>query len=217
MITRNLGLRAFAVASVMIFATCTPQDIGGPSESATLAIRADVSGTSVAVVVLEVTAADIPTSLVFNLQVVSGVASGTISLPAGSSRMITMRAYDAQGVETHRANITLNVQPGTNPTISLVLTPLTGDTPIVATIGSVVVTVTPPTATVGVGLTVPLSATVTVNGNPVTATVIWATLNPGVASVSPGGVVTGVAPGETRIGATVQGAGGTAIITVTGP
>jgi hypothetical protein len=215
--SRQLRSIGFAVTSVLALATCAPGDIDGPnSGSATLAISADLSGTSVAVVVLEVTAVDIPTPLVFNLPVVSGVASGTITLPAGSGRTIHIRAFDAGGVETHRATTTLNVQAGTNPTISLVLSPLTGDTPIVATIGSVVVTVTPSTATVAVDETVTLEASVTVNGNPVTATVRWATLNPGVADVTTG-VVVGIAPGETRIVATVQGAAGAATITVTGP
>ena len=64
-------------------------------------MRADVSGTAVATVVVEVTAPDIPAPLVFNFIVTDGIASGTITIPAGTGRTITIRAFDAGGVETH--------------------------------------------------------------------------------------------------------------------
>src|SRR6058998_4228572 len=49
----------------------------------TLLVQADLSGTPVATVVVEVTAPDIPTPLVFNIPIVDRIASGTITVPAG--------------------------------------------------------------------------------------------------------------------------------------
>ena len=89
-----------------------------------------MSASAVATLVAEVTAPDIATTLIFNIPIAAGVASGTIDLPAGSNRSIAIRAYDAGGVETHNGSVTVSLQPGANPTIAIVLTPLTGDVPI---------------------------------------------------------------------------------------
>src|SRR2546422_8068594 len=77
---------------------------------------------------------DIPTALIFNIPIAGGVASGTIAIPAGSNRTIAIRAYDAGGGETHSGSVTVSLQPGANPTIAIVLTPLTGDVPIEVTL-----------------------------------------------------------------------------------
>jgi Big-like domain-containing protein len=215
MIPRERNSIAAALTSLMVLASCSASDgTGPPGGRATLVVTANVSATAAVTVVVEVTASDIATPLVFNIPVVSGVASGTIALPAGSNRTISIRAFDAGGTQTHQGSVTVNIAGGNNPTISLVLTPLTGDVPVVATIGSLTVTVTPSPAAVGVGLTVTLTATITANGTPVTATVTWATRNPGVASVTSAGVVTGMAAGQTSIVATFQGVAGSATVTV---
>jgi hypothetical protein len=173
-------------------------------------------------VVVEVTASDIATPLVFNIPTVNGVAAGAITVPAGSNRTITLRAYDAGGVETHTGSVTLSIQPGTNPPIAIVLTPLTGNVPITVTLGSFSVTVGPAAATLAPGDTVRLTATVLdANSNPMTGQVVWATLAPGVATVvSTGeqtGRVTGVGPGQTTVIAVYGGIAGLAAITVTQP
>ena len=181
-----------------------------------LVVRADLSGSTVATVVVEVTAPDIPTALVFNIPIVGRVASATITLPAGSGRTITMRAYDAGGVETHRGTVTVDVSAATNPTISMVLQPLTGDVPIVVTLGSFSVTVTPDANSITIGQTVQLTAVVKDwNGNPATGTVAWATSDPGIAFVDNSGLVTGTRAGTTTISATWHGTTGTAMMTVT--
>jgi uncharacterized protein YjdB len=205
-----------ALTSLALLGACTeaPQ---APGRDGTLNVSANLSATSVAMVVVVVTAADIPSPLTFNLTIVSGVASGTITIPAGSNRTITMHAYDANGVETHNGAVTANIASGTNATISLLLTPLTGDAPVTVTLGSITVTVTPSPATVAVGATVSLTAALTSNGNPVAGIVTWATTNPGVATVATNGVVTGVSAGQTSIVATYQGVAGASTVTVTGP
>jgi len=199
----------------MVVAACEPNGVG-PMKDAALVLVADVSTTSVATVVVDVTAADIPTTLVFNITVVNGVAAGTIVVPAGSQRTVAMRAYDAAGVETHSGSVTLNVQPGTNPTITINLQPLTGDVPISVTLGSITVSVTPTTLTRAVADTSRLKASITDwNGLAVSGAVRWATHDPGIATVDDGGLVTAVHAGSTTVVATFQGAAGRATITVT--
>lgn len=187
-----------------------------PSGNATLMLFVNTAGTSVTTVVVDVSATDIPTSLVFNIPVVDGVASGTIEVPAGSHRTIAMRAYDADGVETHSGSTTVNIQPGTNPTITLVMQPLTGDLPLTVSLGSIIVAVTPSSLSLTAGQTGQLSAAITDwNGHAVTGTVVWATSDPGVATVDATGLVTAVHAGSTHVVATFQGAAGQATITVT--
>ena len=208
-----------ALALLLVLTACEgPADPPGGSGQASLTVTANLSATAAVTVVVEVTAPDITTPLVFNIPVVNGLASGTVTISAGSNRTITMRAYDANGSETHRGAVTVNIPPGTSPTIALVLMPLSGDVPIDATLGSITLTVTPSAPTIGIGLTVTLAATITdPNGTPMVGSPSWATSNPGVASVTTGGVVTGVAAGQTTVVATFQGAAGSATVTVTGP
>src|SRR5213083_2647774 len=97
----------------------------------------------------------------------------------------TLRAYDAGGVQTHSGAVTVTIQPGTNPTISVVLTPLTGDLLITVTLGSFSVTVQPAAATLAPGDTVRVRAIVLdPHGDTVAGQVAWATLAPGVATVT---------------------------------
>jgi len=209
--------RARAALLLLLLASCSDQPVVEPrGADGAVAIRADVSGTAIAAVVVEVSAPDIPTTLVFNIPVANGVASGTITVPAGSNRTIAMRAFDASGVQTHAGSITLTIQSGTNPATSIVLTPLTGDVPLQATLGDYTITVSPPSSTLARGGTVHLTAAIKdTNGNPMTGTVAWATDNPGVAAVDDAGVVTATGVGTTTIAATFHGASGTAAISVT--
>jgi uncharacterized protein YjdB len=79
------------------------------------------------------------------------------------------------------------------------------------------VTITPPAASVAVGQTQLLQAqTLDASGGTLTGrAVAWSTSNAAVATVSPGGLVTGVAPGDATVSATSEGKEGTAAITVT--
>ncbi len=216
MFRAQLRSAAVALASLLVCIACS-RAVGPPDGGqATLIIQADVSGTSVATVVVDVAAPDIPTTLVFNIPVTNGVALGTITIPAGSNRAVTLRAYDAGGVQTHEGSATLNVQAGTNPAISLVLKPLAGDLPITVTLGSFRVVVTPSLVTLANKATVQLTAAITDwNGNPTSGTINWATDDPGIAVVSASGLVTAMGAGNTTISATFRGVAGTATVTVT--
>jgi hypothetical protein len=214
------ALSSAVCATVLIaaLASCAQGPSGpGPGKDATLVIRANLAGTAAASVVVDVTAADIPATLVFNIPVSNGVASGTITVPAGSNRTITLRAFDAGGIETHSGSTTVNIVAGTNATMAITLTPLTGDVPINATLGSYVVTVSPNSAALSLSgsSTAQLSATITdTQGHPTSGVVTWATNNPGVATVSAAGLVTATGAGTTSISAVFQGVTGTSAITV---
>lgn len=81
------------------------------------------------------------------------------------------------------------------------------------------ITLTPDTDSVAVGATVTLHAAVTdPSGNPVGGQqVFWNTENPGIATVSDAGVVSGVATGSVRISASAAGKSAVASITVLPP
>jgi hypothetical protein len=102
-----------------------------------LRVSMNLGGTPVTAVVVRVTASDLPDTLVFNLAVTNRQASETIPVPAGSARVIVVHAYDADGTETDRGSATIDVQPGNNPTLAIVLTPLGGNLPIVVIFGTV--------------------------------------------------------------------------------
>jgi hypothetical protein len=181
-----------------------------------LQIYANLS-TQIATLVATVTAPDISTPQVFNIPIQNGVGSGTITVSTGSARTVTLRAYDAKGIETNRGSTTIDVRETANPTISITLLPLAGDQPIVATLGSVIVVVTPSADTLLIGDTLRLRASVIVsNGSTASVTVRWATLNPGQATVDSGGLVTATGSGAAQIVATYGGVGGAATLLVLG-
>lgn len=215
-----------ALTCLLMLAACSGGDSTRPREEpATLVVTANLAPTSAVMVVVEVSGPGIPQPLVanFNVDQVNGVASGTITIPAGANRTITVRAYDGGGVKTHEGSVTgVNVTAGPNQPLTLVLTPLTAEVPITATIGTVTVTVTCPACPAPSAPTVavsgpPITLIATITPTPTSPTVTWATLNPGVATVTSAtsAVVTGVAAGSTSIVATFQGVAGAVIVTVT--
>ena len=78
------------------------------------------------------------------------------------------------------------------------------------------VQVTPATPTLTAGSTLPLAVTVRDAAGAVLTgrAATWGTANPDIATVSAAGVVTAVAPGVALVTATVEGARGTAVVTV---
>ena len=166
-------------------------------------------------VVVEVTAPDINPALVFDLNLVDGFASGTITIPTGSGRIFTIRAYDAAGIETHRGQAIVAIEQGTLPTIEITLLPLVGTQPIDVTIGSFSITVTPDLDTLKIGDALRLSATVVDHsGGTHSVSVQWASLNAAAAIVDTAGVVTAVGLGEALIVASYAGVAGAATIVV---
>lgn len=90
---------------------------------------------------VEVSGPGIDATLVFNFQVANGVVSGVARVPSGASRRVVARAFDAQGVNTHRSDTTVTLLEGANPTLVLSVPPLIGNQPLNVTFAS------PPSAT----------------------------------------------------------------------
>jgi hypothetical protein len=216
----RLAARAPLGVALLLAAACGGAVTGPPGSAgvARLVVSADVAATSIELLVVEVTAADIATPLVFNIPVAGGAAVGTLVLPAGADRVLTGRAFDGSGLETHRGTRVVAVGPGPNPGVALTLAPLHGEQPVEVTIGSYAVTVTPSQAAVVVGGAVQLAAAIEGPDQEVVAGPAgWASLAPAIATVSAAGLVTGHAAGEVVIVATYGGSGGTALVAVTAP
>src|SRR5881296_2848755 len=100
-----------AVVAPLTLMACNPDKIsnGGGPELGEFAVTANVVGTPIATLVVTVTAADIATPLVFNLTVHDGTATGTIKLPPGAARLITVEAFDSNGDVTHEGHKTIDV------------------------------------------------------------------------------------------------------------
>jgi hypothetical protein len=189
-----------------------------PFAEARLLVRASVAGTPISTMAVEVTAPDITVPLVFNLEIVDGLANGTLTVPAGTARMVTGRAFDGSGVETHRGSQGATIRPGINDPLTLTLSPLQGEQSVVVVVGSYSVAITPAAATLPVGGTVGLTASIRdADGVTIQAAPQWATLDPAIASVNRDGLVSAHAVGEARIVAVFAGIAAVATVTVAGP
>jgi hypothetical protein len=223
---RRPFLRLLAVLALATFGTaaCSDTPTGGSGAEkgpeAQIGFSVNLSGMSVNMLVVEVTAADITTPLAFNIPVNDGTAAGSLTVPAGTARTITVRAYDAQGALTHEGASTVDVRPGQNVNVPITLVPRAGHVPISINFGSVVVSVararTAPAGGDLVGDTMRLNGSATyADGSAVPgARLSWATLNPAVATVDSLGLVTARAAGSTQIVATYGGYGASLPVTI---
>jgi hypothetical protein len=210
--------RGLITASLLAFAACSDRSITNASrlDSARLRVEASAIASNVALLVLEVTAPDIASPLVFNFDTRAGVVSASITVPVGPNRMLVLRAFDANGLETHRGSATVNVVPGLNPAVTLRLEPLTGEQAIDVQLGSLLVIVNPTDVTLAPGQSTQLTARIVdADGADVAGQVQWATLDPGKASVSTSGLVAAKDTGLAVIVATYAGFGASAQVHVT--
>jgi hypothetical protein len=193
-------------------------------EMAQLGFALDLSSTSVSSVSVQVTAADISQTLVYNIPVTNGTASGRIDVPPGTARTITVRAYDARGTQTHEGSTTVDVRPGNNPAVTVTLIPRPGEVPIAVNFGSVVIYVMSrgwPDMPAGysIGRMVGFEAQVTTaDGTPIPDAVVrWASLDPTVMDVTQDGTGYALSRGTTQVVATWNGYGAAVEVTVAGP
>lgn len=206
------------LAAIAPLAAACASDVNEPppNDAASLEVVIDLGNLpAVATLVVEVTADDIDPPLIFNLTVDGLTAAGTLTLPTGTARTVTVHAFDAAGIETHRGMATLDVRPGDNPVLTILLASLTGDVPVEIGFDTIAIAITPAADTIPREGTLPLSATVvTVSGDTLDVPVTWATAMPAVATVDGTGLVTGVAPGVATIVATYGGKAAVAAVTV---
>ena len=201
-----------------VLASCS--DLAGPGpeggDGASIRVTANVSGTPISTLVVEVTAPDITTPLVFNLEAQNGVAAGTIKVPPGQQRTFAVKAFDTDGSVTHEGSATINVGPGQNPPLSIVLTSKAGHVDVTVSFGASSVIVSPAADSLAPGETLQLNAyLVNTDGDTVPGDVEWATDNPARASVDASGLVTAIDTGTVKIYATHEGIAGFAQITIT--
>lgn len=206
---------AIALGAVLAFG-CADSPVGDQSATGEIPILADLSDLHVSGLVVEVTADDIPDPLVFNLPIILGVGTGTISVPAGPGRKITVTGLSATTTQpTHRGSTIVDVVEGVNPPISIALIPLTGDLPIEITGDGLIVTLDPPSGTIDAGDVIQFTASVTDSGGTSqNVFVSWGSTNPLVAIVDADGLVTGVGEGTAEIVANAGGAAKAALVIV---
>ncbi|HSQ29801.1 MAG TPA: Ig-like domain-containing protein [Gemmatimonadaceae bacterium] len=197
-------LTAVAAGTATITATIDGKD-------GTAAIT--VSNVPVASVALQPPGANMAKGSSIQFSAVVKDANGTIV----TGRVVTWSSSNTSVVIVDASGIASAVGAGT-ATVSATCEGVTGTAPVTVSIITVAsVTVTPSPASVSTGGTVTLTATVKdASGNVLTGQIVaWSTSNPGIATVSSTGVVTGVAAGTVTITASSGGKSGTSTVTVT--
>lgn len=185
------------------------------SSAARLVISATVIGTPVATLVATVSAPDIPVSIVKNLIVEGGAASGTLAMPPGLARTITVTAFDEDGQVSHEGSRTIDVRRGPNPGITIPMIPRPGEVPITVQIGSVLIVLSQASAILHAGEALQMTATLTTaDGEPITEEPTWATSAPAIVAVSSDGLVTALGPGTGYVVVTFAGVAAVAFIEV---
>jgi alpha-tubulin suppressor-like RCC1 family protein len=216
-VRRTLGWSVVGAALAVVGCEVTPVGEGGVEEMSVVPVAA-IAGPSVSVLSVMVSAADIEPALLFNIEMVDGTGSDTLRVPTGPARTFTVEGVSGEGIVTHRGSKTIDVREGLNATLTVALSAVAGDQPVVVTLGGTVVRVTPGLDTTVVGMGPQYTAEVVDEaGDVLPVGVRWATSNAGVAVVDETGVVTGVSEGTARIGATYEGVGGEAAVYVGGP
>lgn len=185
-------------------------DTQGPTTAAVSApvpfVAAFTDYPNVTQVVLTVTGPRIDPPLVFNIPVVNDTARGTIELPVGSDRLILAQAFESNGAEVLRGQRSVSVAAGTNPSVALVLLPLSGSVPVTAAIGNVTLTLTAAAPSVRAGGTVALTAEVRdASGEVLSAPVLYAVSRPPAARVQTNGTLVALDTGSVTVTATAFG------------
>jgi hypothetical protein len=209
---RNIVARVLAGA-LLLLAGCmdSPVETDGVPEGHARLVLSAVASISSATLVVEVTGPGIGEPLVFNLPVTDGVATGSVDVPVGSSRVFSGRLFDTGGTETHSGQVVTAVRPGTNAAISLRLEPLNGSQPIDVVIASYTVAIVPLAAPPIAGRSVQLRAIVRdADGAEVPdARVVWGVTAPAVARIGPSGLLELLAEGPVTVVAVYGGVAAT--------
>lgn len=226
---RSLVAHAWCLCAVMLgAATLGCGDATRPPAVAEseVAISATLTAEQQAVVAamsVEVTGPGITTPIVVTLNVSGSTVNGTVRVPAGTGRVFTVRAFNAQGQEIGSGSATADVRAGDNPAlvVPVSMTSQAGDVPIDVVIGSYTISVSPSTVSLARGASTTLTATVTEAGRGAVsgADVQWGARNPVVAGLAPGAngtaTLTGGVAGTTTVVASWRGFAAAVTVTVT--
>lgn len=157
--------------------------------------------------VVEVSGPGINPSLFVNLPANGDtVVSGTLSVPAGAGRLLSVRAVDSAGIITHRADTVVTIAAGQNPPLRLQLTPQLGGVGVVVGFGSVRVILEGARDSLLVGETIQFNASAyDARGWRLPDSVVtWASGNPALFTVT-AGRVSGIRAGTARLAVRYNG------------
>ena len=209
LLARALARVAACALVLCVVACAAPGDPGRHAAPLRLVLRADLAQLGIARLSVEITGPGIDTPITTDLTITNGVASGTVEVPAGPARVVTVHGFDAQGTETYRGAATVDVTAGETVTANITLRSLTSSVTITVTVASVSVTIAPAAPSPRAGEQITLSATATeLNGVPLPApTFRWTSLRPPVAFVDATGRLTALDTGVARIAVATGTAG----------
>jgi uncharacterized protein YjdB len=183
------------------------------SEGQAGVVTITVTDASVASVAVSPASASVGVAQTVQLTATPKDASGT----ALTGRPVTWATTNSAVATVNGSGVVTGVAAGP-ATITAASEGQSGASAITVTVVAVTsVIVSPATASVPAGQTVQLTGTPRdAGGNPLTGRVVtWTTNNASVATVSPSGLVNGVAPGSATITAWSEGVSATAVVTVT--
>ena len=212
------------------------------SSVATINTQGDVTGAGVGVAQLSATSAGVTgnTSVTVGPPALVGITLGLnqSSLPVGESEQLTATgnfsdgtvqnltqsatwSSSAPGVVTiSAAGLATGVTAGTS-SLSATMTGITSSATLTVTAPVLVsIVVAPGNASVAAGNTQQFAATGTYSDGStqnLTGTAAWSSSAPGVATITPGGLATGVKTGQSSLSATMSSITGSATLTVTPP
>ena len=204
--------KSFGVASIALNTTTSLTfNINNPNASTTLTGIAFTDTLPAGLVVAT------PNGLTTTCTGVSsaGAGTGSVSLSAGTLASNTSCTISVNvlgtttGVKNNSVTVT-STEGGTGNTSNASLT--------VGPAALQSIAVTPANPSLAKGLTQQFTATGTFSDNStqnITATVTWASATPGVATITAGGLATGVSTGTSSISATLSGISGSTVLTVT--
>ena len=212
------GLTVGAALALQALVGGCADNATGPNDAtnAHMVVSAAVAGTPIATLVVQVTGPGITQALAFNITAGNGFASGTIQIPPGVNRTITVKAFDSNGDITHEGSKLIElVRPGANPDVSVPMVPRPGQVEIDVIIGNILITLSTTDIALGGGGVANITATVTAaNGDVLPVQVRWATTNPAAVTVNNAGQVVGVWEGTAQVVATYAGVAAAANVTV---
>ena len=203
---------ALAVGVVVLGASCRPDRLTSPGADATDATTAAQLGAAWGSTVVDVRP---------DLDTLPVGSSRPLTIDIGSTRDIRSTArwssLDSSVVMVSSTGVVTAMNGGTARVVGKV-GPSADTVTIVVSVPVAGISVSPESGSLTVGQQAQLSATTTdALGRPVSgASIAWSSTNPSVATVSAGGVVTGVATGDAMVVASAAGKSDTASVRVSG-
>lgn len=203
---------ALALLPAVVAATaCLDALTGSPVRQGTAVLLLQQANSSVPLdgerVDVTITGPDIEVPIFGSFRFVNDTARAELRVPQGRNRLVTVAVYDSANTLIGAGEAIVDVGAGASVRVPVVITPTTGQLPIIVRVGNTVVSVSPGSLTLNPGESAALSVTVTdQDGAPIAGAVpAFASSNPALASVSVTGVVSARVLGVTAVTVTALG------------